>query len=139
MELMPDLTIVPMWFLFITSVLVLNRFVFQPTLLIVREREKLTIGHRNQAVENLQKAESKLKAYEAILADARLAGRKKREENLKKAGLKQKELLDEARLKAEGYLSQFRVDLQAETEKAKAHLNSDATTLSDEIVNRLVA
>ncbi len=139
MNLMPDLTIVPMWFLFIMSFVVLNQWVFKPTLKILKEREKLTVGHRHHAQENIHKAQAKLKTYETVLNEARQQGRKMREELIKKAQDEQKEALLLARQKAESITTKFKNDLEREITGVRQNLKTESETLADEIVKKLVA
>lgn len=138
MNLVPDWTIVPMWFVFISTVLVLNAFVFKPTLKILAERRKRTEGSDKEVKHLSEQTQIKLKEYEVVMAEALAVARGARDVILKQADLQQKEIVNEARAQAEKSLSVAKVQIQKDAETAREQLKAVATELAQSIKNKVV-
>lgn len=138
MNLVPDWTIVPMWFVFISTILVLNTLVFKPTLKILAERRKRTEGSDKEVKHFSESTQVKLKEYEALMMEARTVARGARDEILKQADLQQKEIVNAARAQADKSMSVAKTQIQKETETARSELKTIATELAQSIKNKIV-
>lgn len=139
MNLIPDWTVGPMWFVFISALLVLNTFVFKPTLALLAERRKHSVDLRKQAESLQQKAENQLKDYEALMGQARASARAARETVLKTADSEQKQVIAKAREQAEQTLSGVKAQIGAESAMAGHQLTVMARDLAQQLVQKLVA
>lgn len=134
----PDATIFPMFILFVLSLIVLNRLIFKPTIGILEERDKQTVGLERQIARFEEHARIKRQEYEALLADAHALARNGRDEILKAADTQQKEIIDEARQEAEKYLEQVQREIAEQTGVAQSRLKEKARELAREISKRLL-
>ncbi len=139
MNLTPDLTIFPMWLIFMSSLIVLNYLVFKPSLRILKERDQRTVGMAKDAQYFNQQTQIKAKEYEAIITEARNNARKERDEILKVAAVKQKQIISAARDEAEKHLKGVKTEIAGESAQARLTIRGQAQNLSDEIVRKLCA
>lgn len=137
MELIPNLTTLPMWGIFMITAFALNKLVFQPTLVILKERQRLTVEMDKNARYFAEQTEIKLKEYESLMNDAKNLAREKREEIIKAAMNEQQEILKKARGEAEDYLNEFKSKIQTEANQARAELKSQVESLASEITRKL--
>lgn len=127
-----------MWFIFITSLLVLNHLVFKPTLKILNERHKRTVGFEKDAKYYSEQSAIKLKEYESLMADARNLAREARENILKSATGHQREIISEARNIAENELALIKKQISEETRIAREKLSQESESLATEIASQLI-
>lgn len=139
MKIFPDLTVFPLWVIFMLSLWVLNHFVFKPTLAILAERRKRTTGLEKEVAYFQEQAELKSKKYELLMAEAGRMARADREQILKAAGLEQKQLITEARQKVESELVQIKDQIREQTHVARQNLRLSAESLSEQIVKKLIS
>jgi F-type H+-transporting ATPase subunit b len=139
MNLIPDWTVGPMWLIFISALVVLNTFVFKPTLAILAERRKQSVDLHKQAESLQQKAENQLKDYETRMGQARIAARAAREAVLKTADSEQKQVIAKAREQAEQTLSGVKSQISVESAMAGRQLSITARDLAQQLVKKLVA
>lgn len=139
MNLIPDWTVGPMWFVFIVALLVLNTFVFKPTLALLAERRKHSVGLHREAQSLQEKAETQLKDYEALMGQARASARAARETVLKTADSEQKQVIAKAREQAEQTLTGVKSQISAESAMAGRQLAVMARDLAQQLVQKLVA
>lgn len=139
MKIFPDLTVFPLWVIFMLSLLVLNHFVFKPTLAILAERRKRTTGLEKEVAYFREQAELKSKKYESLMAEAGRMARADREQILKAAGLEQKQLITEARQKVESDLVQIKDQIREQTHVVRQNLRLSAESLSEQIVKKLIS
>jgi F-type H+-transporting ATPase subunit b len=138
MDLMPNATILPMWVIFMVAAVMLNALIFKPTLKIIKQRQKLTVGMDKDVNYFQNQTQIKLEEYEALMQEAKKLARTAREDILKTAESEQKEIVGQARKEADGHLAGIRTTIQQESEQAKATLVQGADVLADSIVDKLV-
>jgi len=138
MNLIPDWTIIPMWFIFMACLFVLNRFVFRPTLNILSERKKKTIGLEKDVRYFEEQSEIKLKEYESLMMDANNLARNARDEILKAANGQQREINSEAKQEAEKQMAKVKDQIKHESTIARQNLKQYSDQLAQEIADKLI-
>lgn len=137
MDLLPNSTILPMWGIFIASFLVLYTLVFKPTLKILSERAKLTVGLQKDAAYFTEQALIKLKEYEALMAEARSVARSKRDEILAMAQQEHKQIISQAREESDHYLDGAKNEIAKQSAEARMNLKAESEKLASAIVTKL--
>lgn len=138
MNLLPDLTILPMWLIFMATMLTLNHFVFKPTLAILSERNKRTEGSDKEVVYFTEQTQIKLDEYENLMNDAWTLARSARDEVLREAEATQKEILTEARSETDNKLNAAHKEVQTQANQARSSLAQSAAAMAKEITNKLI-
>ena len=133
-----DLTAVVQFALFLITVYVSNKLLFQPYLQL-RERRKAGIeGARAEAERMTTEADTKLAEYEKSLAAARdRAGEEGRKIRLEAAALDQK-VTEEARNASQQAVNTAQQQVRADTEAARAQLLPQAEALARSMSGRLL-
>lgn len=138
MNLIPDLTIIPMWFVFMMSFFVLNHFIFKPTLKILAERRNKTIGLEKDVKNFEEKTEVNLREYGSLMVDANNLARNARDDILRAADSQQKEIVGEARQEAEQKINQIKAKISEQSGKAQQELQQNSQQLAQEIASKLM-
>lgn len=138
MNLVPDWTFVPMWFVFVATFFVLNTLVFKPTLQILAERRKRTEGSDKEVRHFNEQTQIKLKEYESILQEARNVAREARDGMIRQADAQHKQIVAEARKAAEQSLKVAKQQIQTESQTAKTELKSNVESIADSIKNKVM-
>lgn len=115
----------------------LNKLIFQPTLVILKERQRLTVEMDKNARYFAEQTEIQLKEYESLMNDAKNLAREKREEIIKAALNEQQDILKKARAKAETYLEDVKSKIQAEASQARTELKTQVEVLASEMAQKL--
>jgi F-type H+-transporting ATPase subunit b len=133
-----DLTAVVQFALFLLTVYVSNKLLFQPYLQL-RERRKAGIeGARAEAERMTAEADTKLADYEKSLAAARdRAGEEGRKVRLEAVALDQK-VTEEARTTAQQAIDAAQKQVRADTEAARAELLPQAEALARSMSSKLL-
>ena len=133
-----DLTAVVQFALFLITVYVSNKLLFQPYLQL-RERRKAGIeGARAEAERMTAEADTKLAEYEKSLAAARdRAGEEGRKIRLEAAAL-EKKVTEEARTSAQEAIEAAQKRVREETEAARAQLLPQAEVLARSMSSKLL-
>lgn len=133
-----DLTVVVQFALFLITVYVSNKLLFQPYLQL-RERRKAGIdGARAEAERMTAEADAKLADYEKSLAAARdRANEEGRKIRLEAAAL-EKKVTEEARASAQEAIAAAQKKVRAETEVARAQLLPQAEVLARSMSSKLL-
>ena len=133
-----DLTAVVQFALFLITMYVSNKLLFQPYLQL-RERRKAGIdGARAEAERMTAEADAKLADYEKSLAAARdRANEEGRKIRLEAAAL-EKKVTEEARASAQEAIEAAQKQVRAETEAARAQLLPQAEALARSMSSRLL-
>ena len=133
-----DLTAFVQFALFLITVYVSNKLLFQPYLQL-RERRKAGIeGARAEAERMTAQADAKLAEYEKSLAAARdRAGEEARKVRIA-AAAHEKEVTEKARAAAQLAMDAAQKKVRSETEAARAQLMPQAETLARSISSKLL-
>ena len=127
---------------FFILLLVLKKFLFLPIQQIVEDRQ-LQLGKiRIEAEENLKKSEELKKEYEKHLAKLEEEGYQIKQEAVRQANEKTKEILEEAKIKAENIVEKGEMDLFLERQTAWAHIREEVVQLTlmaaEKVVERTI-
>ncbi len=138
MNLSPDWTIIPMWFIFVGSFLVLHFLIFKPTLKIMSERERLTGGLRNEAGRFEKEAFTLAQEYETKMVAARNEARALRDSIIKKAHDEQHATIQKAHEDSAQKLEDITIKIAEEGRKAREELKFKASEIADAITQKLI-
>lgn len=127
-----------MFGLFLATLLVLNVYIFKPTLAILKEREHRLKGMAQEAEFFLKQHEHKCEAYKNLMGEAKILARQKREEILKLAEIEQREILTEATHAAETFIQDAKANISKQTKEASLHLKTSAESLANGMVEKLL-
>lgn len=133
-----DLTVVVQFALFLITMYVANRLLFQPYLALRERRTAGIDGARAEAAKMTADADARLAEYEKSLAAARdRAGEEGRKIRLEAAALDQK-VTDEARTAAQQAIEASQKQVRADTEAARAELLPQAEALARSMSSKLL-
>lgn len=143
MEIFPKLQVVLIQLLpFFVLIAVLNPLLFQPMLNYLEERKKRIEGSGDAARSIDSASDQKSKELDAKLAQARAEVADLRNRVLREAQVQERQILDEARHKVEGYTQNFRRELekarQAEAEGLRAQVPHLGQEMASQVLGRSV-
>jgi F-type H+-transporting ATPase subunit b len=129
---------VPTIILFIALAIYLRAVFFNPLAKVMEERRRQTDGARELAQRALASAEEKTSAFAKALQEARAQIQRDQEMLRQQWMAEQAEAISKARAEADTQIKQAQADIAAETDRAKADLESGAAALADQILARLL-
>jgi F-type H+-transporting ATPase subunit b len=133
-----DLTAILQFALFLITLYVSNKLLFQPYLQL-RERRKAGIdGARAEAEKMTAEADSKLAEYERSLAAARDRANEEGRKVRLEASAHEKEVTEKARAAAQQAMDAAQKQVRSETEAARAQLLPQAEALARSISSKLL-
>ena len=124
--------------LFVILIFPLNALIFKPIFNTLDERDRQTVGAREESAEVARKADEVLQRYRSELRAARLAAEKARRESVEVARKEQARLTGEARMQAEQKVEQGRSELSASLEQARSELEGHARDLAGAAAQRIL-
>jgi F-type H+-transporting ATPase subunit b len=133
-----DLTAVIQFALFLVTLFLPNKLLFQPYLKLRDRRSAGIEGARDEADRMTAEADAKLAEYEKQLAIARdRAGEEARKVRLE-AAAHEREVTEKARGSAQTSIDEAQQAMRAETEAARAQLLPQADALASSIASKLL-
>jgi F-type H+-transporting ATPase subunit b len=137
--LTPELTMVILtWVSFISLLIILHRYAWKPILKSLDEREK----HIRGAVEYADKVKKELeevqKSRDQILNEAYAKSKEIVDDSRKGATEAARVIEQKAKEEAHIFLKNARQEIQAEGERAQAHLRKEAVDLSIQLAAKLI-
>ncbi len=136
--LVPDFTIFIQVALFFASYFVLNALVFKPYLALLKARRDQTIGLKEAAEKDREKAEQLKAEYDAFLKAEKKKIAAWSDEERKKVSDHERSQIQLARDAAAKSNEAVRAALEQETIKAKKALESDVSEFSSAIVSKML-
>jgi len=137
-ELVPDITVVYQWVIFMIAFLVLHFGVFKPTLKILEARKSKTIDEKETALALNEKTEEMKALYNRRLEEARLEGIRKKDD-LRVSGEKfVEDLLKKTRTETESAAEKSRSEIDRQSKEAALALRQQARDLGHEIAVKLL-
>jgi F-type H+-transporting ATPase subunit b len=133
-----DATFIVVLVLFIGLTAILKPVLFDPMLKLFEEREKRIDGAKAQARKIDEKSATALAKYEGEMAKARAAAGAERDKIRGLAQKREQEILAEVRAATAKVLEDGRRDAQAEAERARTVLRSEAQTMAQELASRVL-
>lgn len=137
-NLIPNWTVLPMWLVFMATFVTLNALVIRPTLHIITERQRRTIGFQKEAALLEKEAAELLQQYEMCINTARNEARQKRDAILIKAHQQQRDIIQQARKKMEAALGNTRNEIRANIQRAREELKTHTQELAETITKKLI-
>lgn len=133
-----DLTLVFQIIGFFFLLIVLNRFLYNPVLRILKERDEKIGGAIKKAAETEKEVEKGLLSYEKRIKEAAVKGHEERN-RIRQEGLnREKELLEAARVEAARELASMRGELSKSKDSALASLKEESGTISLNIAEKIL-
>lgn len=123
---------------FLVLFFVLSAILFKPIAKVFKEREDAVSGALDEAKELTAKKEEAVARMNAELTDAKNKAKAAFDLLREEGVVRQKETLSRSESEAVEMIEKARKEIQAESEKAKAHLRLDIEKFSEEIVKKLV-
>jgi F-type H+-transporting ATPase subunit b len=133
-----DITLLVQMVLFLTLMLILNRFVFRPMVSLLEEREKRIKEPGSDAKSMEEEVERMRLQYEATLSDAKLKAIEERNRIRKEGAEREQEIIREAYKASEETLSEVRGRIENELRVAREALRAEAAVRSNEVAERLL-
>lgn len=133
-----DLTLVFQIIGFFILLVILNRFLYNPVLGILKERDEKIGGAVKQAAETEKDVEAGLLSYEKRIKEAAVKGHEERNRIRLEGVNTEKELLEAARLEAVKELSSMRTELAKSKDGALASLKEESRTISRSIAEKIL-
>ena len=126
------LMMIPFWW----TVIVTWFLAIKPILKVIEERERRTIGARDEAAEYQAKFGDRLKAYEERIASAHAKAIEERKKVRTAASQEEDQILSAARADAQKTVDEVRAAIDAERVKARAELRAQAEKLAQELAEK---
>ena len=130
---------VPTIIFFIFLTFYLKYVFFKPLARILEERRRQTEGVRELAQRAFEEADKKSAEYEKALQIARAQIHAEHEALHRQWSEEQAKMIAQARVEADRQIQEARRQIASEVERAQAELDSRVETLSNQIVNSLIA
>lgn len=133
-----NLTIIIQVVQFLILIIILNRFLFRPTIYQIEEREKKITGWEEESKNCHQSMQARLQSYEKQILEAKVQAQEKQE--LMTDALKEEEEKKVAAASEEAFLivSSTREKLQKETEVLRVQLREQAEEMSQLVTEKVL-
>jgi len=116
----------------------LKRLLFDPSMQVLEERERRTVGERHVADELRKNAESSAADYERRMHELRVKLAGEAEASRKTIEAEERKILSDARAQASAQLMQLRDSLLRQATEARPALASEAQTLATQMLERVI-
>ncbi len=136
--MIPDLSVLWVIAIFMLCVFVLNTLIFQPILHVIESRAGAVRDARELATSAAQKASDASEQFDRTLTAARAEVYQQLDDARRTALDKRAAVMAETKGEAESALADATSRLIAQASAARAALESEATNLASEIVNRVL-
>lgn len=123
---------------FLVSLYVLNRLIFQPLLQVWDRREELTRGTVEQARQLVDEVDSIIAEYDTKMDEARSEANETRNELRRQGQEEAEKLVSAARSEAQSSIEDHRNKLQTEVETVKAKVKPEVELLARDISSRIL-
>ncbi len=137
-DLLPNITLVYQWVIFMVAVLTLHFVVFRPTLRILDERKSRTEGEKEAAHALEEKSRDLLAQVEKGMEEARQTGVRKKEELRSVAAKFSEDVLKKTRLELEKKMEETRTTVARESKEAALQLRQQARDLARDIAVKVL-
>ncbi|MCI5071749.1 ATP synthase F0 subunit B [bacterium] len=124
--------------LFFAFYFILKNFLFAPYIKIFQEREEATTGKRNRVEQMRLESDRLLEQYTQSIEEARIKAASHRDALLLEGEEIEKNIVFQARQTAKDSLEQEKEKITLQAQKARAGLNKEISSLSEEIVGKFV-
>jgi F-type H+-transporting ATPase subunit b len=133
-----DYSVIYQIVLFLVVLVVLNKVLFRPYLILLDERERKTTGAQHDLGE-LEREASRLRAqYEDKIAQAQAAGYAAKEAILQEARQQREAILNQAHQEAMGILEGVRRELASQMQKERQLAATEVRAIAQEMASRIL-
>jgi F-type H+-transporting ATPase subunit b len=129
---------IPTIFIILLLHFYLKGMLFKPLEKVLKQRDELTVGARQEAEESLKRAEEKAAQYEAALRDARSEIYREQEQARARLLADQESRLDSARARIHTMIEDAKTEVERETAAAKLSLRDQTSVLADQIASSIL-
>lgn len=133
-----DGTVFVQFALFLVLFVVLSQILWKPYLALRDERQKGMGGAREAAEEMSAQTRELMTNYDTKLAETKSKAAEERNKLRAEAANREREILDEARKKAQAAQAKARVQVQTQSDAAKPKLEAEATALAKIVAQRVL-
>jgi len=123
---------------FLVFMFLINKFLFQPLLRLMEEREKELEVHYSEIESLKAKAQSLLEEVEKLLAEARAKAKEIIDEAVREAKKEKDRILSEAHQEAAAKIESAKQEIWSAFEVEKAKLEKEAEQIAEEIVRKIL-
>ena len=138
MNLLPDYTFFFQLLLFLIVLFSLNSLLFKPVLALLDKRKIATVGTQDEVGHLKEKAEQKLKEYEAKMAQARVAGGQLKDKIKKEGEALAAEKIGQSRKSADEHINQMQSQITQQSLEARLSLGKEAENLAKQFAEELL-
>ncbi|MBQ4067130.1 MAG: F0F1 ATP synthase subunit B [Clostridia bacterium] len=118
--------------------LILKKFLYKPVKKVMEERRQAIDSDYSEAAEAKRQALSDKKAYEEKLSGANGEAERIIRSAVEAASFREKEMMDEARAKADGILRKAEADVVLERKKAEADIRREIVEVSTLVSEKML-
>ena len=123
--------------IFIASIVLLNKILFQPLLDLDEKREQLTSGTSSEAKDLKQKAEATIKEYNEKMSDARVQTQEERNLIRKEAQSSAAEMMERASADASSLLEDAKTKIDSEASAIREKIKPEIELIAKDVVSKL--
>jgi F-type H+-transporting ATPase subunit b len=133
-----DWTLVVQAVNFLVFMVLINKFLFQPLLKLMEEREK-ELGATYSEIEALRrKAQELLEEVEALISEAKAEAKNLIDSAVKEARAEREKIIKAAQEEAEAKVEAAKKEIWSSFEQEKAKLEKEAEKIAEEIVKKIL-
>ncbi|MEO2068772.1 MAG: ATP synthase F0 subunit B [Desulfurobacteriaceae bacterium] len=123
---------------FLVFMVLINKFLFQPLLNLMEEREKELGSHHSEVEALRKKAEELLKEVDELLNGAKAKAKKIIDEAVKEAKAERDRILKAAQEEATAKVEEAKKEIWQGFESEKAKIEAEAEKIADEVVRKIL-
>lgn len=137
-DLVPNITLVYQSLLFFVAFGVLNFLIFKPSLKIIQERKRQSLGSSDTAEKLVKETQEMTVLCEKKMEEARLSGIRKKVQKMEVGEKFREELLKKIREDVDQKLEEIRNKISSESKKAESSLQTYSQDLAKNIVTKIL-
>lgn len=138
MSLELNVTLVVQLIIFLFLIGLLNSFLFGPTVRLLEERKRRSIGAIEEAKRLEEETAKIMEEYERKIQEAKVLAQEERG-RIRQEGLeREREIVDKAREEASKFLAQIKCDLDRQAEAILQHFRKESKAIVGEMVTKIL-
>ncbi|NIP38144.1 MAG: ATP synthase F0 subunit B [Candidatus Dadabacteria bacterium] len=124
--------------IFVASIVLLNKLLFQPLLELDEKREQLTSGTSSEAKDLKQKAEATINEYNEKINEARIETQEQRNLIRKEAQSSAAEMMERARADAGSLLEEAKTKIDNEADAIREKIKPEIELIAKDVASKLI-
>ena len=133
-----DLTLIVQLIIFLFLIGLLNAFLFGPTIRILEERKRRSLGALEEARRLEEETRRMIEEYERRIQEAKVLAQEERARIRQEGLYREREIVEKAREEASKFLAHVKADLDRQAEAIFQHFRRESRALVDEMVERIL-